>query len=126
MVNRKKLQSFVNRCLRNILQICWPNKITNEGLWRKTNQIPIPQEIKKSKWKWIGHTLREDRSNITCQALVWTPQGKRKKGRPRLTWRRVLEKEMAEKGHRWNIIHQPAKDRKKWRRTACGLCSTGE
>eukprot|EP00105_Crassostrea_gigas_P028092 XP_011449634.1 PREDICTED: uncharacterized protein LOC105343837 [Crassostrea gigas] len=124
MANRKKLQSFLNRCLRNILQIWWPNKITNEDLWRRTNQFPIPQEIKKRKWKWIGHTLRKGRSNITCQALQWTPQGKRKRGRPRLTWRRVLEKEMAEKGHNWNTIHQLAKDREKWRRIVSGLCST--
>lgn len=54
---------------------------------------------KEIKRKWIEHTLRKCGTNITCPALQWTPQGKRKRGRPRPTWRRVLEKEMAEKGH---------------------------
>ena len=36
----------------------------------------------------IGHTLRKDTSNVTRQALDYNTQGKRKRGRPRNTWRR--------------------------------------
>ena len=46
------------------------------------------------KWRWVGHTLRRPVS-IARQSLTWNPQGKRKKGRPRNTWRRDLEKETA-------------------------------
>ncbi|XP_022330246.2 uncharacterized protein LOC111128732 [Crassostrea virginica] len=31
------LQVFVNKCLRQILQIRWPEKITNIELWERTN-----------------------------------------------------------------------------------------
>ena len=31
-------------------------------------------------------------------AMRWTPAGKRKRGRPKLTWRRSVEKEMREVG----------------------------
>jgi len=31
-------------------------------------------------------------------AVKWTPTGKRKRGRPKLTWRRSVEKEMREVG----------------------------
>ena len=40
------LQTFTNRCLRNILKIRWPEVISNEELWSMTRQAPI--EIKKS------------------------------------------------------------------------------
>ena len=30
-------------------------------------------------------------------AMRWTPAGKRKRGRPKLTWRRSVEKEMRER-----------------------------
>ena len=34
----KKLQTFINNCLRRILQIRWPNTISNSDLWEKTHQ----------------------------------------------------------------------------------------
>nr|KAG5698573.1 hypothetical protein BaRGS_027084 [Batillaria attramentaria] len=45
-----KLQTFINRCLRNILNIRYPLVITNQDLWEGTRQVPIEQEIKKRKW----------------------------------------------------------------------------
>jgi hypothetical protein len=30
----RKLQSFINRCLRSILRIWWPKIISNEDLWK--------------------------------------------------------------------------------------------
>jgi hypothetical protein len=81
-----KLQTFVNRCLCNILRIWWPKTITDKELWETTQQIPIDREIKIRKWKWIGRTLRKDQKNITRQGLDWNPQGDRRKGRPRITW----------------------------------------
>ena len=34
----QKLQTFTNRCLRNILNIRWPEVISNEELWNKAKQ----------------------------------------------------------------------------------------
>ena len=42
------------------------------------------------RWKWIGHVIRRDQNSITKTALHWTPEGKRKHGRPKNTWRRPL------------------------------------
>ena len=46
---QSKLQVFVNKCLPYILKIWWPNKITSEELWRKTNQTRHHQYNKKTK-----------------------------------------------------------------------------
>ena len=99
--NTNKLQTFTNRCLRNILNIRWPEIISNKNLWEETRQIPVEIEIKKRKWSWIGHTLRKPASNTTRQALEWNPQGKRKVGRPKQTWRRSIETEMKDAGVTW-------------------------
>jgi hypothetical protein len=40
--------------------IYWPQIITNEELWKKTKQEKIKKQIKKRKWRWIGHTLRKE------------------------------------------------------------------
>ena len=83
-----KIQTFVNRCLRRIMDVKWSDKVSNNTLWTKTNQLPVEIEIKRRKLRWIGHTLRQPTSSITRQARTWNPQGKRKRGRPRNTWRR--------------------------------------
>ena len=100
-VGTVKLQTFVNSCLRRILKIHWPEKISNEDLWQQTHQQPIDKEILQRRWRWLGHTLRKPPNNITRQALKWTPQGKRKRGRPRNTWRRDMELDMERLGHSW-------------------------
>ncbi|CAH8514717.1 unnamed protein product [Schistosoma haematobium] len=53
----KKVQVFINNCLRKILNIHWPDTISNSLLWERTNQLPAEEEIRKRRWKWIGHTL---------------------------------------------------------------------
>ena len=55
------LRGFDNKCLRRILQICWPNLIPNNDL-EKTTHIPqIDKEIKKRRWTWIAYILRMDK-----------------------------------------------------------------
>ncbi|VDO43637.1 unnamed protein product [Schistosoma margrebowiei] len=81
----KKVQVFINSCLRKILSIHWPDTISNSLLWERTNQLPAEEEIRKRRWKWIGHTLRKSSNCITRQALTWNPEGKQKRGRPKNT-----------------------------------------
>lgn len=57
--NNNKLEYFVIKCIRHILNIRWPGTISNKRLGKKTNQIPIYINIKRKKWGWIGHTLRK-------------------------------------------------------------------
>jgi hypothetical protein len=44
-----RLQTFVNKCLRQIMNIKWTDKITNEELWKITKQKPIEIQIKSRK-----------------------------------------------------------------------------
>ena len=86
-----KIQTFINTCLRRILRIRWPETTSNRGLWKRTKQQLAEDEILQRRWRWTGHTLRKPMTCITLQALTWNPLGKRKRGRPRITWRRSLE-----------------------------------
>ena len=121
--NTHKLQTFINRCLRNILSIRWPEVVPNEELRDKTNQAPIEMDIKKRKWGWIGHTLRKPVDNITRQALDWNPQGKRKVGRPKQTWRRSVDTEAKAAGKTWAGLKKISKNRVRWRGLVAALCS---
>ena len=71
----QKIQCFVNTCLRRILGIRWPGRISNTDLWERAGQEPLAKQILQRKWGWIGHTLRKPPANITRQALSWNSRG---------------------------------------------------
>ena len=89
-----KLQVFINKCLRRILQLAWSDRVSNIELWQRSGQTSVEKAIRRRKWNWLGHTLRKPSCTITRQSLTWNPQGRRKRGHPRNTWRRSLEAEI--------------------------------
>jgi hypothetical protein len=64
------------------------------------------------KFRWIGHTLRKEDGEIPKAALLWNPQGNRKRGRPRNSWKRPVIKEA---GRSRNELRFLAADRQKWK-----------
>jgi hypothetical protein len=59
---------------------------------------------KRIKWNWIGHTLRKEGGAIEHTALDSNPQGYRRIGRPKRTWRRTIGDEIRSTGKSWNEI----------------------
>ena len=47
---------------------------------------------------------------ISRQALDWNPQGKRKRGRPKITWRRTVKSEIREEGKTWGEIKKHSQE----------------
>ncbi|VDO57159.1 unnamed protein product [Schistosoma margrebowiei] len=107
----QKIQVFINSCLRKILQIRRPDTISNNVLWERTNQIPVEEEIRKKRWKWIGHTLRKALNCVTRQALTWNHQGQTRRGRPRNTLRREMEIDTRKMNKNWMELEKKAQDR---------------
>ena len=112
-----KVQSFVNTCLRKIPAYTG----------QKLSQI---LSCGKEPTKYLsGMTLHRESGGtedcITRQALTWNPQGSRKRGRPRNTWRRYLDKERARMGVTWGELCRTAEDRDGFKALIGGLCSQG-
>ena len=106
-----RIQTFVNHCLR----IHWMDRVSNKDLWDRTHQAQIEIEILNRRWGWLGHTLRKPSTNITRQVLMWNPQGKRKRGRPKNTWRHHLEADIKQTGNGWQQLERIAQYRRRWR-----------
>ena len=113
--DRAKLSAFHTTSLRQILRIFWPDKISNEELLQKCRQEDLTNIITRRRWRWIGHVLRREPDSIVKTALHWTPEGRRKRGRPKVTWRRTVESEMKSWNHSWGTLTKMAQDRQKWR-----------
>lgn len=83
-----KLEVSQNRCLRRFLRINWPSHtISNYELHRRTGTEPFTPQVQQRRWKWIGYVLCMPPAALPLIALRWTPDGHRKRGRPKETWR---------------------------------------
>ena len=112
----QRLDVFYHRCLRRILKIRWPMRMSNQEVRRRANiASTISQQIRRRRWRMIGHVLRS-KDEHTKIALSWTPQGKRSRGRPRETWRRTAERERKEYGFTsWEGAGAAARSKAEWR-----------
>ena len=120
----RRLRGVEGRLLRRIMKIRWTDRVSNIELAERTGISNINQEIKKRRWKYIGHVLRMEPSRHVKRALRWTPAGKRKQGRPKSTWRRTVEAEIKQHGYSWGEMERLAKDRAGWRSLVDALCAT--
>ena len=117
MATTKKVRTFINSCLQRILRIYVGQSPSTKKTYGETNQRPADAEIMMRGWRRIGHTLQ------SLLALSWNPQGKRKRGRHRNSWRRHSEEDIKKLGLAWSQLERKARDRDSWRTPVGDLCS---
>lgn len=71
----------------------------------------IIDDIKTKQLIWYGHVQRMPNDRLPKQVLTWTPQGRRRRGRPRKSWREGIDKEIEER----EIPEDLWMNRKDWR-----------
>ena len=109
-----KLDTFQRKCLRKILKIHWPQNISTVQLYERAKATPLYLSLSRH------HTeeVKVDRS-CTAEGSMWQHQNctdlgtwdRRKRGRPRNTWRRSVEKEREELGwESWRAAENEARD----------------
>ena len=115
---RKRLDAFQQRCLRKILKITYRDRITNDEVYRLTSTMPLSQIVETRRMKYAGHILRMSSDRDQKVAMKWRPEGRRKRGRPKLTWRRTFEQDLERRGLDLESAEEVASDRAKWRSLA--------
>ncbi|VDP31044.1 unnamed protein product [Schistosoma margrebowiei] len=90
----KNVQVFINSCLWKILNVRWPDTISNNLLCERTNQLPAEKEASQRCWSRIGHTLWKSSNRITRQVQTWNPEGEKKSEIPGITLLRESETDM--------------------------------
>ena len=84
---------FQTTYTRRILNIRWYHRTTNEEILKTTKQDDMGKVMEKRRWKYLGHVLRKRKSPMAV-SLGREPEGKRRPGRPKQVWRRVVLKRM--------------------------------
>jgi len=120
----RMLRVFQMRCLRRILSIRWEQRITNDAVLKRSGQEDVYLVAEKRRWRYMGHVLRRP-AEITNVSLGWAPEGTRRRGRPRETWRRTTLRKMASAGLRsWGEAAAAAKNRTNWKKLGESVVET--
>ena len=68
--------------------------MSNEDIRRRARvKELLSQTMRKRRWTFDCQTLCRDVSDLARTAFTWTPEGRRKRGRPKETYRRMVERE---------------------------------
>ena len=122
--DENKIDVFQSRCLRRIVKIRWQERITSKDVL-KMAEIELREDVRRRRWEFIGHVMRKEQNNDYRTALIWAPEGRRKRGRLRTTWRRTAEREREKAGSKnWSEVQMAAADRDGWRDCVEALCAT--
>ena len=116
-----KIIILYTKKLRKIVRIFWPQIISNQDLFDECQQEGIETTIARRRWRWIGHILHKDQGSIPTGAVEWKPEGHRKRGRPRMTWRTTVRAEATAMGHSWGTLRTLAQDRLRRREFVAAL-----
>jgi len=69
-------------------------------------------DIKTKKLQWYGHVQKMAEGRLPKEVMKWSPPGRRRRGRPKLTWAEGISGLMGEKG----LTEEDWNDRSNWRK----------
>ena len=113
-VNKEQENRFERAEMRMVRWMCGVSlreRKTSAELRRRLGIVAIGDMMRRSRLRWLGHVLRKDASDWVRQSMDMVVEGRRGRGRPRLTWEKVVESDMKLRG----LTREDAEDRLKWR-----------
>jgi len=97
------------------------------GLTTLSVKIPVTETLTTtSRQQDLGEEGPVDQGTMPTPLLTpeRNPQGKRRRGRPKNSWRRDTDTELRMMGYTWKEVVRKAQVRVRWRAVVNGLCST--
>ena len=100
------------RFLRRAAGLTLRDRIRSSTIRESLKAESLLLHIERSQLRWLGHVLRMPRERLSHQVFEAMPQGKRRVGRPRLTWRNYVARLCQERlGLTWTDVIASVKDR---------------
>ncbi len=116
---------FVFHFMRRSLKLIWEDKITNDELYERTEQKIWSSIIKTRRLHWFGHLMRLPDTTPAKQSLREAErESKKPRGRPKLTWLKMIQKQLNELNIKYADIEILTSDRNNWRQIIEGAMST--
>ena len=105
----KKLDIFHQRYLRKILKISCRDHITTKEVLQRSQRMQ--DNVTERRVRVAGHILRLPEVRQAKMAFTWEPiDGKRKRGRSRITWRKTFTEDLKFMGKDYATVEKVAQD----------------
>ena len=127
--DNQALKVFDRWCLRRIANIRWPDRVSNEELYRRCDDIPcLSNLMQQRRLQWFGHVLRKPNTE-PCRAALAPgrfPNWRFRHGGQLKTWLNTIKSDIDATGigaaysiRRWNrdwvhLCADLAADRRQW------------
>ena len=115
----RKIDAFRRQLLRQLLNIYYPNIITNNDIYVMTRQHLWTDKINQNKLRFTGHILRLPEGNPARQALqIALKPATRPRGRQKTTWiqsTNTLLQSVGLDNLCTNKLQESADDKKTWK-----------
>ena len=126
----KKIDSFHRNLLRQIMNIRYPNIITNTTLYELTTEMKWSDRIKQNRIRFTGHLLRLPEETPVQQSLkIALTQSQLPRGRPQTTWIKLINNDLQS----LNLdqigsqkLRETASDKKTWKKIVAKSVVNGE
>ncbi|XP_045466631.1 uncharacterized protein LOC123675327 [Harmonia axyridis] len=97
---------------RRSLGISRRDRVRNEEVkLRMGVEGSVTTDIERRQLIWYGHIQRMPSTRIPKRTMEWIPAGRRKRGRPRKTWKEGILRAMSER----NLTEDQCSDRLTWK-----------
>ena len=84
------------KMLRRIEGITRLDRRRNEDVRRALDVEPINEFIRANRLRWFDHVYRRGENNILRKIYSFEQHGRRNRGRPKTTWKSVIEEDIRE------------------------------
>ncbi|XP_058009298.1 uncharacterized protein LOC131183163 [Hevea brasiliensis] len=89
------------------------DKVRNESIREKVGVVPIEDKLREGRLRWFGHVKRRHTEAPVRQVEhIRLEDRKKKRGRPKLTWRRVVQHDL----EALHIYEDLTQNRSEWKK----------
>lgn len=124
---RSRIQAAEMRFLRRAAGLTLRDRIRSSDIRESLRIEPLLLHIERSQLRWFGHVMRMSHDRLAYQVFQSKPSGKRPVGRPRMSWKKYIERLCDERLQLPNVdAIAAAKDRNQWKKLLNELKSRPE
>lgn len=113
--HESRLQAQEMRYLRRVVGKTRRDRVRNQTIRESLNVEPLLDWVQRAQLKWFGHVMRMDDARYPKRSMEAQVEGRRPRGRRRVTWKDNISSLVQKRGMTWTSARIETADRDRWK-----------